>query len=88
MSLSINGHKITFPGKGGKFLTFKLMGGEVMQELDLTGGNLEGTSKAIFPIEGDILKLAFPMNTALDRPKEFDTTGTNYISFTCRRENK
>ena len=49
-------------------------------------GSVEGQfAKAIYEVEGDNLKLCFSQSTKLDRPKNFETSGTRYLCFTLKR---
>lgn len=81
----IEGDKIATTGKPEDLAPYRLDVTAKPKAIDLPG-SVEGQfSMAIYEVDGEEFKLCFSQSTKLERPKDFETTGTRYFCFTLRR---
>ncbi len=79
------GDKVSLTGHAKDLRTYRLDATAEPKGIDISGTDANEFSKGIYEIDGDTLKLCLSQSTKLDRPKDFDTTGTKYFCFTLKR---
>ena len=86
MRFLIEGDRFSLSGKPKGLRPYRLDPAAKPRAIDIPGDVEKEFSKAIYEVQGDTLKLCFSQSTKVDRPKDFNTAGTNYLCFTLKRE--
>lgn len=81
----IEGDRFSHSGEAADLGTYRLDSAAQPKAIDLPGSVKGEFGKAIYALEGDTLTLCFSQSTKLERPANFDTSGTRYFCFTLER---
>lgn len=83
------GDKISLTGKPEDLRTCRTLMLAKPKAMDIAGGAAGGrensVTKAIYELEDDTLRICFSEAADVERPKDFDTTGSQYKCFTLER---
>lgn len=85
----IKGDKLTMSdvGKEGKELVFKIDPAKKPKHIDLTDPKTKDTLPGIYALEGDELKICFPLTMKdAKRPETLAPKDKGHMALTCKRE--
>ena len=79
------GELVSRTGEADELREFRLDPSTTPTSIDMPGSVAGQFAKGIYEVRGDALRLCFPQQTDLERPRSFATEGTKYVSMTLKR---